>query len=128
MDIEDTGVLDRITAIGPDNPAYGRFRELFGMAAKLEWARVEHDENEVDITLKGIIIARFVPTDDGFRILFPSGPTYRFPMDSSGDTRDGLTRQVTIGKDSDTYEAAASIRVAHRWADSMVSDDDWFDS
>ena len=128
MDVEETGIPDRITAIGPDNPAYGRFRELLGMTVKLEWVRVEYDENEVDITLKGTVVARFIPTDDGFRILFPSGPTYRFPMDSSGDTRDGLTRQVTIKKDSDTYEAAASIRVAHGWADSMVNDDDWFDS
>ena len=31
-------------------------------------------------------------------------------------------------KDSDTYEAAASIKVAHGWADSMVNDDDWFNS
>ena len=128
MDIEETGILDRITAIGPDNPAYGKFRELFGMAAKLEWARIEHDGNEVDITLKGTVIARFIPTDDGFRILFPSGPTYRFPMDSSGDTRDGLTRQVEITVNPDTYEAAASIRIAHEWADSMVDDDDWFNS
>lgn len=114
-------------AFGPDNPAYHQFREIVSNAADLEWARLEHDENEVDVTMKGIVIARFIPTETGFRILFPSGPRYRFPMGSSGDDRDGLTRQVTITGDSDTYEAVASISVAHRWADSMVDNDEWGD-
>ncbi len=127
MDNEETEILNRITAIGPDNPAFGQFREMMEMAANLEWARIEHDEYEVDITLKGIVIARFIPMDNGFGILLPSGPAYRFPMESSGDTRDGLTRQVVITEDSDTFEAMASIGVAHRWADAMVSDEEWMD-
>ena len=125
MDNEETAC--EFDAIGPDNPAYAKFREMIAKASDLEWARIEHDENEVDVTLKGIVIARFIPTDDGFRVLYPCGPTYRFPMESSGEDRDGLTRQVIITEDSETIEATASIRVAHKWADSMVDDDEWSD-
>lgn len=105
---------DRFDAIGPDNPAYPQFKEIIAKTFDLEWARIKHDRNEVDITMKGIVIARFIPADDGFRILLPSGPGYRFPMESSGDDRDGLTRQVRITGDSETYEVTASIGVAHR--------------
>ena len=118
---------DRFEAIGPDNPAYPQFQEMIAKADGLEWARIEHDKGEVDITMKGIVIARFIPNDDGFRTLFPSGPRYRFPMESSGDDRDGLTMQVRITKDSEALEVTASIRVAHEWADSMVDDDEWGD-
>ena len=115
------------SAIRPDNPAYTQFTDMIEKASRMEWTRIEHDDNEIDVTMKGIVVARFIPIEDGFKVLYPSGPGYRFPMESSGDDRDGLTRQVVITEDSDTYEAMASIGVAHRWADSMVSDEEWMD-
>lgn len=118
---------DRFDAIGPENPAYPQFREMIEKADGLDWARIEHDEKEVDITMKGIVIARFIPTDDGFRALFPSGPDYGSQMEDSGDDRDGLTKQIRVTKGSDTYEARVSVRTAYRWADSMVDDDEWMD-
>ena len=111
-------------AFKPDNPAYTQFHKIIERATELDWARFEHDNKEVDITLKGIVIARFIPSDAGFRILFPDGPDYLSDMEDSGDDRDGLTRQITMTKDSDTFRAVMSIETAFMWADSMVDDDE----
>lgn len=114
-------------AFKPDNPAYAQFHGIIERATELDWARFEHDDKEVDITLKGIVIARFIPTDVGFRILLPEGPDYRSDMEDSGEDRDGLTRQITMTRDSDIFRAVMSIETAFMWADSIVDDDEWCD-
>ena len=125
MDSADN--IDVPYAIEPDNLAYAHFLEMMGGASKLEWARVEYDENEVDITIKGVIVGRIVPMEDGFRILFPDGPGYLLDMEDSGEDRDNLTKQIKMTGDSDIGDAMSAIMTAYMWGDMLVSDEEWMD-
>lgn len=112
-------------AFTADNPAYTQFQEMIERSEGLEWIRYSCDESRVDITMKGRVIARFIPTEYGFKVLYPSGPEYILPMERSDDTRDKLRHMVRINKDSSTFQAWIHMETAHRWADSLISDVKW---
>lgn len=116
-----------IKVVGPENPAYPQYRYILGRAGELGWTRLKYDENEVDITIKGVIVGRIVPTEDGFRILFPDGPGYLLDMDDSGEDRDNLTKQIRMTGDSDIGDAMSAIMTAYMWGDMLVSDEEWMD-
>lgn len=117
---------DPSDVVGADNPAYQQFREMKENVHKLTWIGYCHEDGILEYIMKGTVIATIVPDERGFDLIVPNGPEY--------EVRDILTplEDGSLHLHADAYTAIGNIVLpimdAYEWADSLISDEEWFES